>query len=61
MKLIRERIRKLKNETLNKQLLEIEAKKDDSNKFCHVIRHLCKKKPKKFLIVEGEDGSIAGS
>ena len=61
MKQIRKRIRILENEKINKQLAEIEGKKDDSNKCYQAIRTLNNRKPKKPLIVQGEDGSIAGS
>ena len=61
MKQIRKRIKILENEKMNKQLAEIEGKKDDSNKCYQAIRALNNKKPKKPLIVQGEDGSIAGS
>ena len=46
---------------MEKQLAEIEAKKVDSNKCYQAIRTLNNKKPKKPLIVQGEDGSIAHS
>ena len=61
MKQIRKRIRILENEKMNRQLAEIEEKKDDSNKCYQAIRTLNNRKPKKPLIVQGEDGSIAGS
>ena len=61
MKQIQKRIRILQNEKMNQQLAEIERKKDDSNKCYQAIRTLNNRKPKKSLIVQGEDGSIAGS
>ena len=40
MKQIRERIRILENEEMNKQVAEIEGKNDDSNKCYQAIRTL---------------------
>ena len=46
---------------LDKQLIQIEAYKDDSNKCHQAIRILNSNKPKKPLIVHGKDMMYAGS
>ena len=51
----------LQDEKIDKQLVEKEAKKDDSNKCYQAIRDLNSKKPNKLFIVHKEDGRIAGS
>ena len=46
---------------LDKQLIQIEAHKGDSNKCYQAIRILNSNKPKKPLIVHGKDTLYAGS
>ena len=61
MKEIRKRVRYNEDKKLDKQLIQIEAYKDDSNKCYQAIRILNSKKPKKPLIVHGKDMMYAGS
>ena len=64
MKEIRKRVRYNKDMKLYKQLIQIEAYKDDSNKCYQAIRvigPLNSNKPKKSLIVHGKDMMNAGS
>ena len=61
MKEIKQRIKYFENNKLEKQLSAIEAQKEDSNKCFQAIRELNKRKPKKPLIVQGEDNMLAGS
>ena len=61
MKKIQRRMRIFEDEKMDKQLIEIEAKKNDSKKCLQAIRTLNSKKPKKLFIIHKEDDSIAGS
>ena len=61
MKKIQRRVRIFEDEKMDKQLIEIEAKKNDSKKCLQAIRTLNSKKPKKLFIIHKEDDSIAGS
>ena len=61
MKEIRKRVRYNEDKKLDKQLIQIEAYKDDSNKCYQAIRILNSKKPKKPLIVHGKNMMYAGS
>ena len=61
MKKIRKRVRYNEDKKLDKQLIQIEAYKDDSNKCYQAIRILNSKKPKKPLIVHGKYMIYAGS
>ncbi len=61
MKEIRKRLRYNEEKKLDKQLIQIEAYTDDSNKCYQAIRILNSKKPKKPLIVHGKYVIYAGS
>ena len=61
MKEIRKRVRYNEDMKLDKQLIQIEAYKDDSNKCYQAIRVINGNKPKKPLIVHGKDMMYAES
>ena len=58
---IRKRVRYNEDMKLDKQLIQIEAYKDDSNKCYQAIRVINSNKPKKPLVVHGKDMMYAGS
>ena len=61
MKEIRKRVRYNEDKKLDKQLIQIEAYTDDSNKCYQAIRILNSNTPKKPLTVHGKDTMYAGS